>query len=126
MKPVRPKPMLYAWLLKVMQEKSREMGYNLVLHGSLSRDCDLIAVAWVDNPASSFDLVNELCYVLRGYRVDCKEHLMYSVLPGNRESYVINLNRQLISEDHPDWKEGLQEDEQYYLDISVVNANHKT
>lgn len=117
--------MLYAWFLGLLQDKAKEMGYNLILHGSLNRDCDMVAVAWTDDPRPSFELINELYFILRDCRLENKEQFLYSVLPGGRESYVISLNRQLISEDHPDYKEGVQHDQQYYLDISVVNGNRK-
>ena len=122
-KPLRPKPMLYAWYLSELMGKAKEMGYNLIIHGSFSRDCDLVAVAWTDNPDSSFNLINELSFILTNIRREYKEDFMYSVLPGGRESYVINLNRNtsFIGKDE-NGESIYNEDPQYYLDISVVNA----
>ena len=41
-KPLRPKPMLYAWYLSELMGKAKEMGYNLIIHGSFSRDCEKV------------------------------------------------------------------------------------
>lgn len=118
MKPIQTKPMLYAYYLPLLQEKAREMGYNLVIHGSMSRDCDLIAIPWVNEPQPHFDLIRALDLLLTGrdYYNFPKQYL-YSVLPGGRHSYVINLNRGGYKDDGSDEYEP---DPQYYLDISVT------
>ena len=116
MKAIQTKPMLYAHYLNLLQEKAREMGYNLVLHGSLNRDCDLIAIPWVDEPKPHLELIQQLDFILTGRDEDYGDQLeqryyMYSVLPGGRHSYVINLNRRT-----PDGAV----DHLFYLDISVT------
>ncbi|QMW06343.1 hypothetical protein [Spirosoma foliorum] len=119
MKAIQTKPMLYAHFLNLMQEKAREMGYNLVLHGSMNRDCDLIAIPWVNNPKPHLELIQQFDYILTGRgEAAYKEptYYMYSVLPGGRHSYVINIYRGGY---HPD-KEGYTPDPQFYLDISVT------
>ena len=121
MKAIQTKPMLYAHYLNLLQEKAREMGYNLVLHGSLNRDCDLIAIPWVDEPKPHLELIQQLDFILTGhdgvYGDRLQQHYyMYTVLPGGRHSYVIDIYRGGY---HPD-KEGYTPDPQFYLDISVT------
>lgn len=109
--------MLYAYYLGAMQELAREMGYNLVLHGSLSRDCDLVAIPWIDNPEPHFELIRALDFKLTGRtHYTQPENYMYSVLPGGRHAYVINLNRGGWLAD----EEAYVPDPQFYLDISVT------
>ncbi|MBD2700132.1 hypothetical protein IC229_05765 [Spirosoma sp. BT702] len=118
MKPIKTKPMLYAHYLGLLQEKAREMGYNLVLHGSLNRDCDLIAIPWVDQPQPHLDLIRALDYILTGRGDDAykePEYYLYSILPGGRHSYVINIYRGGYRSD-----DSYVEDPQFYLDISVT------
>ncbi|MVM34242.1 hypothetical protein GO755_29700 [Spirosoma sp. HMF4905] len=117
MKAIQTKPMLYAHYLNLLQEKAREMGYNLVLHGSLNRDCDLIAIPWVDEPKPHLELIQQLDYILTGREPVLEaKYYMHSILPGGRNSYVINIYRGGY---HPD-KEGYTPDPQFYLDISVT------
>lgn len=111
-KPVKTKPHFYAALLNPMQEIAKEMGYNLIIHGSMSRDFDLIAVAWVDNPKKEIELVKELDRFLKGSYFNNEQDYLFSVLPGGRKSYVINLVRA------EKWN-GYQ-DAQYYLDVSFT------
>ncbi|MBK7088418.1 MAG: hypothetical protein IPO46_09635 [Chitinophagaceae bacterium] len=111
-KSVKTKPHFYAALLNPMQEIAKEMGYNLIIHGSMSRDFDLIAVAWVDNPKKEIELVKELDRFLKGSYFNNEQDYLFSVLPGGRKSYVINLVRA------EKWN-GYQ-DAQYYLDVSFT------
>lgn len=114
-KPIKAKPHFYAVCLEGLQEIAKGKGYNLLVHGSMSRDFDLIAVPWVDNPESHTDLLKAFCEYL-GVPIPMKpngEHdYMYSLLPGGRHSYVINLNR--------GGKFNGYLDAQYYLDISIT------
>jgi len=91
------------------------MGYNLVLHGSVNRDMDLIAIAWKDNPEPEIDVIKAMDRYLRGveYAPGHEEHgYKYSILPGGRKNYVIDLNRT------GPWNN--YTDEQWYLDISFT------
>lgn len=114
-KPLKPKPQFYALCFGALQEISRIKGYNLVLHGSLDRDMDLIAIPWVDSPRPEIELIRAFDMHLRGVEYeDAAAELGYhfSTLPGGRHSYVIHLNRGGY------WNGYV--DEQYYLDISVT------
>ena len=109
--------MLYAYYLTLLQDKAKEMGYNLVLYGSLSRDCDLIAIPWIDRPRPHLELIRQLDYILTGsdeYMNKIPRSYLYSVLPGGRHSYVINIRRSELDDD------GNYVDMLFYLDISVT------
>lgn len=122
-KPLFVKPQLYAYYFDQLKVIAREYGYNLVIHGSMNRDCDLIAIPWVDEPRDEFDMINAFAKALTGYTTDRKyrdEIYLFKQLPGGRHAYVINLNR-------GGYKDGEDEngipkyvpDPQYYIDISI-------
>lgn len=120
-KPMKPKPIFYACCFPELQKIAKDRGYNLLLHGSMDRDMDLVAVPWSDNPSSHYELISNIDLYVRGY---CYEEeafergYMFSVLPGGRSSYVVNIAR--------GGKYNSYVDEQYYLDISItplININ---
>jgi len=114
-KPIKAKPHFYAVCLKPMQEIAKEMGYNLIVHGSMDRDLDLVAVPWINEPKPEVELIQKLDRYLKGVQYADESALsgyMFSVLPGGRHSYVINLNRGGPFNGYAD--------EQYYLDISIT------
>ncbi len=112
MKPTHAKPSLYAFYFEVLKVIAKEYGYNLVLHGSMNRDLDLIAIPWVDDPKPEFEMIKHFEKELTGMYSDDKAHYLFNVLPGNRHAYVINLNRGGA------WN--YYKDEQYYIDVSVT------
>lgn len=59
-KPARPWPPLFAVLWPRLQERARELGYALALHGSLGRDLDLVAVPWVESAVPAEELLRAL------------------------------------------------------------------
>lgn len=113
-KPVHIKPAMYAYYFIHLKEIAIQYGYNLVIHGSMNRDLDLIAIPWINNCKEEFDMINAFSMYLNGTTSDQKENFLYSVLPGGRHSYVININRGGYN------KEKFVEDPQYYVDISVT------
>lgn len=58
--PGRFYPAGYVVLLKLLTEKARELGYALAVHGSLSRDLDLIAAPWTEQATDGESLVKAL------------------------------------------------------------------
>lgn len=48
----------YMCLYPGLAEVSRANGYALAVHGSLARDMDLIAVPWIEHPATPDELVS--------------------------------------------------------------------
>ena len=72
------------------------MGYNQLLNSSLSRDCDLVATPWLDQPTMHLELIQRLDYSLKlkgENSYNEPSYYLYSVLPGNSHSYVINIYR---------------------------------
>ena len=113
-KPTHARPALYAQYYFQLKEIAGTFGYNLLLHGSLARDLDLVAIPWIDEPKDEFEMIKALSFHLRGIDSgnDRERDYQYSVLPGGRGSYVINLNRGSAYNNYVD--------NQYYLDISVT------
>ena len=126
-KPTHAKPSLYAYYFLSLKEIAVQFGYNLVLHGSLNRDLDLIAIPWSDNPKDELSLITALAEHLGGmvmYKgIDGEKNSASSTLPGGRTNYVIDLNR-------GGYKKNMKgeiidpldftPDPEYYLDISVT------
>ena len=113
-KPTYVKPAFYAFCYQKLKEIAKEFGYNLLIHGSMNRDCDLVAVAWVDKPKNELLMIQAFDRYINGLEGVSKKEYLFSVLPGGRQSYVVNINR---------GEKFSHEDAQYYLDISVVNPN---
>lgn len=85
----------------------------------MNRDLDLIAIPWVNDPKSEFDMITALNDYLGG-EIDKS---LIGVLPGGRNSYVINLNRggyKRNSKGEIVDPIEFTEDPQYYIDITVT------
>jgi len=122
-KPTHAKPQLYAYYFLALKDIAKEMGYNLVVHGSMARDMDLIAIPWVNDPKPEMDLVNALSEHMNGKRFELKEQFMYKEQPGGRHSYIINLYRGgYARNEHGEISDPLEftPDPEYYIDISVT------
>ena len=113
-KPLHVKPTFYSYCYESLKEIAKEYGYNLVLHGSMNRDLDLIAIPWVDEPKDEVDMLIAFQEYLCGFKTinATKDTFCFSVLPGGRNSYVISMNR--VGK----WNNYI--DEQYYVDISIT------
>lgn len=46
--------------LASLREAAREAGYALTVHGSLSRDLDLVAIPWIDEAVEPAELVSRI------------------------------------------------------------------
>lgn len=115
-KPMQVKPGLYTIFYEQLKQIAKEYGYNLVLHGSMQRDLDLIAIPWIDNPRPEQDMIKDFQEYLTGKtELRLNGEVYYNTLPGGRHAYVIDLNR---GDKHGEWIRF--EDKEYYLDISVV------
>jgi hypothetical protein len=127
LKPIHAKPSLYAYYFEALKGIAREHGYNLVVHGSMNRDLDLIAIPWVDNPKDELSLIVALSECLGGevmYKgIEGQKNAAVSILPGGRTNYVIDLNRGGYKKnDKGEIVDPLEftPDPQYYIDISVT------
>jgi len=123
-KPVHVKPSLYAVYYEILKEVAKNYGYNLVLHGSLNRDMDLIAIPWAEEVKPHYPMIEEFAEILGGkIMVDDENRRKYlEKLFHGRLQYVININRDLVMT-----YEGLgiteikhHQNAQYYLDISIT------
>ena len=56
MKPANNAP-IYASIYSELAELCRSHGYALAIHGSLSKDFDLVCVPWADNVSEPIDVV---------------------------------------------------------------------
>lgn len=124
-KPINAKPSLYAWYYELLKEKAKTHGYALLLHGSMSRDLDLVAIPWSDKASEeSFgEFIEEAVNLLGGY-IQIHNYTdpsdipsQYSVTHHGRRQYVININRGGYYGCNSEMK--YLEDGQYYVDISA-------
>ena len=116
-KPIKVKPTFYAYCYYDLREIGREYGYNLVLHGSMARDMDLILIPWHDTLGDLDKLIDEFCDYLDGFlmlQYNGKENIRFGKQPQGRKSYIINLRRG----DRTKYVNHV--DAEYYLDISVT------
>lgn len=115
-KPKHIKPGLYAMYYEHLKDIAKVYGYNLLIHGSMNRDLDLVAVPWVDKPSPEQSMIKDFQEYLTGFETIKPSGMVdFSILPGGRHGYVIDLNR---GDKNGEWLRF--EDKQYYLDISVV------
>ena len=126
-KPRHTKPQLYACYLEGLKEIARAYGYNLLVHGSMARDLDLIAIPWVDDPKDELYMVTALSEYLGGqvmYQgIAGQKNAAAAPLAGGRTNYVINLNRGGYKRNEAGEIADPIEftpDPEYYLDISVT------
>lgn len=97
MKPVHARPSLYAYYFEVLKEIARDYGYNLVLHGSLNRDLDLIAIPWGTKVLPHEPMISDFARVLGGrvqHQSEADKQAFAQHFHG-RVNYIINLNREM-------------------------------
>ena len=117
-KPTKVKPAFYAWYYERMKEICKEYGYNLLLHGSMDRDLDLVCVAWARETGDVNEMLKAVTDYLGG-QLQKKEELGEAHFgPQGRLWYVINFQRA------EKWNE--YNDAQWYVDISVLPSLERT
>lgn len=130
MKPIHVKPSLYAYYFEDLKVIALKYGYNLVLHGSMNRDLDLIAIPWVEKVKPHGTMIKEFAKKLGG-TLQLNQKLVndevvskeYSDKPHSRMCYTINILRHAknkVTNSGRMYKGYEFKDEQYYLDISVM------
>jgi len=115
-KPIHAKPSFYALMFEPLKKIALKYGYNLVLHGSLNRDLDLIAIPWQETVGDVQTMIEEFCEYVGG-------KLNNSVLtdaPHGRKWYVIDIFRGGYFEGDGFAKIKYYQDPQFYIDISVT------
>lgn len=117
-KPTKAKPVLYAHVYYGLKEIAQRHGYNLVLHGSMQRDLDLICIPWREKVSPVLRVMKTFAKAVGGSLMKCtedkKDPYVGKWKPHGRVTYVINLRRGEVKGD------GQWYDLEYYLDISVT------
>lgn len=57
----------YVWMIPYITRIARRHGYAIGVHGSMSRDLDLIAVPWVETASDPKTLVDAVCSLTTGF-----------------------------------------------------------
>jgi hypothetical protein len=111
-KPIHARPSLYSHYFFILKEIAFRHGYNLVLHGSLNRDLDLIAIPWQEEVKPYYPMIEQFAERIGGEILPETEERrqQFADMHHGRRVYVINLNRGGFGEPDP----------QYYIDISVI------
>ena len=79
-------------IIEPMRHIARINGYALAVHGSLSRDIDLIAIPWVEHAETAGFLANELCDCLKAFFGSCCLQGEVGIKPHGRKAYSIILS----------------------------------
>ena len=114
-KPIHVKPSFYAFCFEQIKDYARDRGWNLVLHGSMNTDLDLILLPWhpCANMSNVTDMVRHFAEMIGGH-VQLQQNskhdklMEYNETVFDRRWYTININRG-----------GESDDPKYYLDISA-------
>jgi len=126
-KPIHAKPSLYAFYMEIIKEIGLIYGYNIVPHGSMNRDLDLIAIPWQETIGDKDKMVDEICNVIGGnlliqnQTINNPEGTRFSIHNHGRIIYIININRDFeIKYNGMVTKIKEYSDPQYYIDFSVI------
>jgi hypothetical protein len=96
------RPLCYTLLLQWLTDAANKKGYALGLHGSMSRDLDLIAAPWTEDAVSADQLVSALVESAGGFITNDLLTINPEFRPHGRMAYAIQLGRGL------------------YIDVSVM------
>lgn len=126
-KPIHAKPSLYAYYFDIIKSIGLSYGYNIVLHGSLNRDLDLIAIAWQEQLGDVDEMIDKIAeniggsILMQNSNTENPEGERCSKTHHGRKQYVVNINRRITH-----LYEGMSVsmewniDPVYYIDISVI------
>lgn len=122
-KPIHAKPSLYAFYFDVIKEIGLQYGYNIVLHGSMNRDLDLIAIPWQEHIGDKMEMLNRIAEAIGGHILfeTEEDRKRFREKFHGRQCYVINVNRTIKAKVQGMITEFEEyADPQYYIDISVL------
>lgn len=80
---------LYLNIFPEMRDKARELGYALMIHGSMGKDLDLFAAPWVEDAAEESVLVAALCEVAGLYNLESLNPPGGKPMPHGRHAYTL-------------------------------------
>lgn len=126
-KPIHAKPSLYAFYFELIKKIGLEYGYNVVLHGSMNRDLDLIAIPWIEEVGNVDEMIDKIATIIGGDILlvnrtkENRDGERFSDKPHGRICYVININRDFEMKFNG-FKTEIKDytDPMYYIDISVL------
>lgn len=58
---------IYSQILPRIRAAAKELGYAITIHGTMTRDLDLLAVPWIEEAAEPGALVNKIADTVGGY-----------------------------------------------------------
>jgi len=124
---IHAKPSLYSYYFEIIKEIGNKYGYNIVLHGSMNRDLDLIAIPWIDDVKDKEEMIDEIAKTIGGIlliqnrTIENPNGNRFGIRSHGRMTYIININRDI------EYKyDGIQSNikeystPQYYIDISIM------
>lgn len=122
-KPIHAKPSLYAFYFDVIKEIGLEYGYNIVLHGSMNRDLDLIAIPWQEKIGDKMKMLDRIAEAIGGHILfeTEEDRKRFREKFHGRQCYVININRTIKAKVQgmiTEFEENV--DPQYYIDLSIL------
>jgi hypothetical protein len=80
---------IYTILFIHLKEKARELGYALTLHGSMTRDGDMVAIPWTKDAVSAEELVSSLHSYLGAHCLP-QDYVAYK--PHGRRAWSLHLS----------------------------------
>ena len=128
-KPIHAKPSYYAIMFEPLKEIALDYGYNLVLHGSLNRDMDLIAIPWQDEIGDTDAMIDEFCKYIGGellVTAEVKDGIRteerFQKKPHGRMAYIIDIYRGGYL-NGGGFHDIYVKDPETYIDISVIKRS---
>lgn len=82
---------IYCELLPQIRDTAKDLGYAIAVHGSLTRDFDLVAFPWSDDACDKDMLVHAIMDTLHLSKVEKELSLQYEEKPHGRTAYAIQL-----------------------------------
>lgn len=84
---------IYAQLLPQIRESAKCLGYAIAIHGTMSRDLDLIAVPWIEDAVPVGELVAAIAEAVSGFVIgdiaNCGTIDQPTIQPHGRRSWNI-------------------------------------
>lgn len=114
-KKVHVKPNFYTYCFEELKNIAKAYGYNLVIHGSLNRDMDLIAIPWVETVGNVDKMIKHFSEYLGANIMPLTED-QKKCFPHGRESRILEMCRRKFDNGIG----AFGDDKQYYLDISIM------
>jgi len=114
-KSIHVKPSFYTYCFEELKIIAKRYGYNLVIHGSMNRDMDLIAIPWNVLFGTVDSMIEEFADYLHASIMPLTEKQKYC-FPHGRYSYILEMRRSFPIFGDKEW----EQDKQWYLDISVI------